>query len=206
MSPSKQTLVLATGNSGKVRELRKLFDVLPFYLTSLSDYDGIRPVEETGSTFEENATLKAVGLASQTGEIALADDSGLEVEALENRPGVLSARFAGENSGYDVKIAKLLEMIDATGDTARRARFVCTMALSDPRGRVLHVVRGACVGTIATAPRGANGFGYDPIFIPAGYELTFGELPDEVKERVSHRSRAGALIIRFLLDFYGGLT
>ena len=203
MSKSRRTLVLATGNRGKVRELTEILGEVPFYLKSLSDFAEVRPVEETGSTFEENAILKAVGFASQTGEISLADDSGLEVEALGNRPGVLSARFAGEDSGYDVKMAKLLEMIESTGDSGRRARFVCVMALSDPDGHVLHIARGVCEGTIASAPRGANGFGYDPIFIPEGYDRTFAELTDDVKSRVSHRSRAASLIIRFLLDFTG---
>jgi XTP/dITP diphosphohydrolase len=203
MTRANQTLVLATGNQGKVRELRDLFRNIPYELKSLRDFEQIRDVDETGSTFEENAILKAQGFAIQTGHFSLADDSGLEVEALGNAPGVLSARFAGSDAGYDVKIAKLLQMIDATADRTRRARFVCVMAISDPNGNVLNTSRGICNGTIARAPLGKNGFGYDPIFIPDGFGQTFGELGDDVKSRLSHRARAAELIIRYLLDFTG---
>jgi non-canonical purine NTP pyrophosphatase (RdgB/HAM1 family) len=203
MTQTNRTLVLATGNPGKVRELRELFRAVPFELKSLRDFGGIVDVAETGSTFEENAILKARGFASQTGEISLADDSGLEVESLGNAPGVLSARFAGADAGYDVKIRTLLRMIEETADHARRARFVCVMAIADPGGNVLNIARGVCSGTIAREPRGTNGFGYDPVFVPDGYDQTFGELSDEVKSQVSHRSRAAQLIIRYLLDFTG---
>jgi XTP/dITP diphosphohydrolase len=196
-----RALLLATGNPGKVRELRELLREVPFSLKSLQDFDDIRAVDESGSTFEENAVLKSKGFASQTGLISLADDSGLEVEALGNAPGVLSARFAGADAGYDIKIPTLLRMIEETGDRARRARFVCVMAIADPDGNVLNTARGVCSGTIANAPRGTNGFGYDPVFVPDGYDQTFGELSEDVKSRISHRSRAAQLIIRYLLDF-----
>jgi len=198
-------MVLATGNNGKVRELRNLLADVPLELKSLRDFAGIMDVEETGTTFEENAVLKATGFARQTSHMALADDSGLEVEALGNRPGVHSARFAGE-VGYEVKIKKLLDMLEAVGGTNRRARFVCVMAISDPAGNVLHLARGECRGSLAERPRGTGGFGYDPIFIPHGYDLTFAEMGDDVKQRISHRGRAAELIIRFLLDFTGRLT
>jgi non-canonical purine NTP pyrophosphatase (RdgB/HAM1 family) len=201
MTQTNQTLILATGNAGKLRELRELFGEIPHELRSLRDFAGIRDVEETGSTFEENALLKARGFASQTGVMSLADDSGLEVEVLGNAPGVLSARFAGRESGYDVKIAELLRKIDETGDDRRRARFVCVMAICDPEGKVINISRGVCNGTIAPSPRGDRGFGYDPIFIPDGYDRTFGELGDDVKRRISHRAQAAQLIIRYLLDF-----
>ncbi|HUR97965.1 MAG TPA: RdgB/HAM1 family non-canonical purine NTP pyrophosphatase [Pyrinomonadaceae bacterium] len=194
-------LVLATGNRGKVRELRELFGDLPLELKSLADFEGIVDVEETGSTFRDNAELKARGFALQTRQLSLADDSGLEIEALGNAPGIYSARFAGEDSGYDVKISKLLSMLDATGDTTRRARFVCVMSLADSDGRAVYSAEGICPGSIALEPRGNNGFGYDPIFIPDGFGSTFGELPDEVKKRISHRAKAAELIIRYLLDF-----
>ena len=203
MTQPNPTLVLATGNAGKVRELCELFREVPFELKSLRDFADIEDVEETGSTFEENAVLKARGFASQTGHVSLADDSGLEVEALGNAPGVWSARFAGADAGYDVKIPKLLELIDETKDEIRRARFVCVMTIADPDGNVLNTSRGVCSGTIARVPRGKNGFGYDPIFIPDGYDRTFGELNDELKSRISHRARAAQLIIRYLLDFTG---
>ena len=199
MKPQK--LLLATGNPGKIKELREMLGVLPLDLLSLRDFDCVDDVDETGSTFEENAGLKARGFALQTKVMSLADDSGLEVEALGNSPGVYSARFAGENTDYEMKIQKLLSMVDSTGDKARRARFVCVMSLADPDGKVIFTARGVCPGTIATSPRGDNGFGYDPIFIPDGFEQTFGELDDSHKRAISHRARATELIIRYLLDF-----
>lgn len=200
------SLVLATGNVGKVRELRQIFGGLPLDLKSLSDFEGIKDVAETGSTFAENAFLKASGFASQTGEFTLADDSGLEVEALGNAPGVHSARFAGADTGYDVKIGRLFSMLRDSGSGSRRARFVCAMSLADGQGGVIHTVEGECVGSIAFEARGTNGFGYDPIFIPEGYDQTFGELSDEVKRSISHRAKAADLIIRYLLDFIATLT
>lgn len=206
MSSTPASIVLATGNEGKIRELSVLLSVLPIELKSLRDFTGISDVEETGSSFEENAIIKARGFAIQTGEICLADDSGLEVESLGNEPGIRSARFAGAETGYDVKIPKLLGMMEAVGGANRRARFVCVMALADPDGEIICTARGECPGTIAEGPRGAGGFGYDPIFIPEGYGLTFGELGEDVKQNISHRARASELIIRFLLHFTGRLT
>ncbi|MEO8573982.1 MAG: RdgB/HAM1 family non-canonical purine NTP pyrophosphatase [Pyrinomonadaceae bacterium] len=201
MKPQSNILVLATGNAGKIRELRELFAPLPFDLKSLDDFEGIVDVEETASTFRGNAELKAGGFALQTHQLSLADDSGLEVEALGNAPGVYSARFAGEQSGYDVKISKLLSMLNATGDSVRRARFVCVMALADTNGKTVYSAEGVCTGSIAQARTGNNGFGYDPIFLPDGFESTFGELSDDVKKQISHRAKAAELIIRYLLDF-----
>lgn len=194
-------IVLATKNQGKVREMRRLFGNLPLDIRSLADFPGLADVDETGSTFLENAHLKAREFARQTGQLCLADDSGLEVEVLGGEPGVLSARFAGSETGYEVKNAMLLAMIDKSGDRLRRARFVCAMALANENGNVVYSVEGVCDGSIAQAPRGGNGFGYDPIFIPEGYDKTFGELDDEVKERISHRARAAREIVRYLLDF-----
>jgi XTP/dITP diphosphohydrolase len=205
MSPIS-TLVLATGNAGKARELRSIFESLHLDIKTLRDFDGISDVEETGSTFVENASLKAAGFATQTNQFALADDSGLEVEALGNAPGVHSARFAGAETGYDVKIDRLLTMIGDSGSSNRRARFVCAMALADDCGRVIHTVQAECAGRLALEPRGTNGFGYDPIFIPDDFDRTFGELGDDVKRSISHRAKAAELIIRYLLDFIAPLT
>ena len=199
--PSLKTLVLATGNAGKFRELRDIFGNVPLELKSLRDYESINDVEETGSTFVENASLKASGFAIQTGEFALADDSGLEVHALANAPGIHSARFAGVETRYDTKIERLFEMMRDSGTDDRRARFVCAMALANDRGQVIHAVQAECPGSIALEPRGTNGFGYDPIFIPDEFDQTFGELSDGVKSSISHRSKAAELIIRYLLDF-----
>jgi XTP/dITP diphosphohydrolase len=195
------SLVLATGNDGKIRELKQLFQALPIELKSLHDFPNVQDVEETGRTFRENAELKAVAFAQQTGELSLADDSGLEVEALAGAPGVYSARYAGKDTGYDVKIPKLLAMLDETGDLKRRARFVCVMAISDKQGRIVQTAEGICTGSIAHGPQGAGGFGYDPLFIPDGFEQTFAQLGDEAKQQISHRATAARLIIRYLLHF-----
>ena len=201
MLKSPVCLVLATRNAGKIREFRGLFHGLPLELKSLRDFEDMPEVEETGQTYGQNAELKARASASQTGQLSLADDSGLEIEALGNAPGVLSARFAGADAGYDDKIPKLLSMLTDSGDTERRARFVCSAALADPRGVILYTAEGVCSGTIAEDARGTGGFGYDPIFVPDGYDQTFAELPDDIKRRISHRARASELIIRYLLDF-----
>lgn len=203
MASTTNSIVLATGNPGKIRELRELLRDIPFELKSLRDFGDIKEVEETGSTFHENAVIKACGFAQQTGHVSLADDSGLEIEALAGSPGLHSARFAGAGAGYDVKNAKLLGLLDESGDTERRARFVCVMALAESSGRVIQTAEGICAGSIARSPRGNKGFGYDPIFVPDGFGQTFGELGDEVKQRISHRARATELIIRYLLHFTG---
>ena len=194
-------LLIATNNQGKVKEIAQLLDALPVKLRSLVDFNNIAEVEETGSTFTENAILKARGYAMQTGITALADDSGLEIEALNNAPGVLSARYAGANTSFGEKMQLLLSEMGTAADNNRSARFVCSMAVSNSNGVILHSVEANCSGKIAFEPRGNGGFGYDPIFEPEGFNMTFGELPDEIKREISHRARASALIMRFLLDF-----
>jgi XTP/dITP diphosphohydrolase len=198
---NEQGLLIATGNAGKVAEMTFLLRNIPFTFRGLSDFPGIVDVDETGSTYEENAVLKARGYSQQTDSIALADDSGLEIEALGNAPGVLSARYAGNETPFGEKIALLLAELAKTGDDDRKARFVCSMALADPRGRTLITSTGICEGTIALEPSGLNGFGYDPIFVPNGHRMTFGELTDQIKHEISHRARASRTIIRYLLDF-----
>ncbi|CAN5448303.1 MAG: RdgB/HAM1 family non-canonical purine NTP pyrophosphatase [Acidobacteriota bacterium] len=194
-------LLFASNNRGKVREMQRLFEGLPITFRCLPDFPSVKEVEETGLTFEENAALKARGYAGQTGLCALADDSGLEIAALGGAPGVHSSRYAGAHTGYDEKIRLLLHEIDRTGDVRRNARFVCEMALADKNGEILTTARGVCDGFIANELRGTNGFGYDPIFIPAGYDATFGELPDDIKQQISHRGHACVKIMRYLLDF-----
>lgn len=194
-------LLIATGNRGKARELRRLFADLPVELLDPNDFARISEAAETGTSFRENAALKAAGYARQTGIWALADDSGLEVEALGGAPGVYSARFGGPAAAYDTKIAALLRQIAEAGGRNRRARFVCAMALADPGGEIRLEAAGICDGTIPDAPRGTLGFGYDPVFIPEGFDRTFGELPDDIKQEISHRARASAEILRYLLDF-----
>lgn len=198
MKPHK--LLVATYNLGKLAELRSLLAGLPFELIGLSDFDNVTEVEETGLTFIDNAKLKAIGYAQQTGSFALADDSGLEVDALDGRPGVLSARYGGD-VGFDKKMQLLLgEMTDSINDS-RAARFVCAIAISGPDGKILHTTEGICQGNIANEPRGNGGFGYDPLFVPEGFEETFGELSGTVKQKISHRARAFEQIMPFLRDF-----
>jgi XTP/dITP diphosphohydrolase len=184
------TLLLATQNKGKLKELRQLLADLPLDLYSLSDFPAIEVVPETGLSFSENASLKAVGYARQTGMLALADDSGLEVEALDGAPGLLSARYAGEGASDTVRTAKLLDELSGIPAEKRSARFVSAVAIADREGEVLNVFIGTCDGRIDFAPSGSGGFGYDPVFLPSGQEQSFGQLKPEIKNQISHRARA----------------
>ena len=204
MMNDSMKLLIATGNSGKVVEIADLLADLPVRLLNLKDFPPIAEPSETGATFAENAALKAVYYAAHTGIPALADDSGLEVSALDGAPGVLSARYAGANADDDARIAKLLGALGNCGD--RRARFVCAMAIADADGTIRRRAEGFCAGAIALEKRGANGFGYDPIFIPDGFAETFGELSAETKRRISHRKRATDEIIQQLRRFYDNPT
>lgn len=195
-------IVVATRNSGKVSELEKLFSALPVQLKNLNEFSNIIEPEETGATFSENAILKAQSYALQTGFWSLADDSGLEVEALDGAPGIFSARYAGENASDREKIAKLLHELNETQNPNRAARFVCAMAVADETGKIKHLSEGVCKGKIAWHPSGTNGFGYDPIFIPDDFEQTFGELSADVKQKLSHRAQAAQHLIAFLRHFY----
>ena len=200
MPEREPILVLATHNEGKKRELKRMLEGSPIAILSLSDLGTIEDVEETGSTFDENARLKARSYSSLTGHMVLADDSGLEIEALASRPGVLSARYAGRSTSFARKMELLLAELKTVGDDDRRARFVCSMAVADPAGNIVCSSTGICEGTIAHEPRGERGFGYDPIFVPKGYDMSFGELSDNVKQEISHRSMAFKQIIPFLRD------
>lgn len=175
-------LVVATGNPGKVKEIEP-------YLAGTSWELQLKPpeleMEETGTTFRDNAAQKATQVAIATGCWAIADDSGLEVAALDNRPGIYSARYADSDQA---RIAKLLREL---GDNPnRQARFVCAIALSRPDGSIALLTEGVCPGEILTAPRGEGGFGYDPIFYVPEKGMTFSEMPLEVKQEISHRGRA----------------
>jgi XTP/dITP diphosphohydrolase len=201
-------LLVATGNAGKVRELSRLLAGLPLGLCLLSEFADVPEAAETGATFAENATLKALHYSKHCRLLTLSDDSGLAVEALGGAPGVYSARYAGAHATYAERMAKLLGELEAAGGDDRRARFVCVVALADPSAGTVRAFEGVCEGRIARAPRGAGGVGYDPIFIPDGHEQTFGELPAEVKHSVSHRARALALAVRHLRESFtkNGLT
>ncbi|MDT4954296.1 MAG: XTP/dITP diphosphohydrolase [Acidobacteriota bacterium] len=195
-------LLIATGNKGKIVELRSLLEPLSLRLRSLAEFQEIAEVAETGASFAENAILKARGYATQTQLWTLADDSGLEVAALDGAPGVYSARYGGEGLSDADRTQRLLEKLSQVGSANRHARFVCVIAIADPGGEVANVSTGICEGRIAFTPRGTNGFGYDPVFVPEGYEQSFGELTTEIKEKISHRARALSAARSFLLDHF----
>lgn len=192
-----RVLVLATFNPGKARELGELLGDVPFDVRFLADYPGAVAPEETGATYAANALLKARAAARVTGAWALADDSGLEVDALGGAPGVHSARYGGPGLDDAGRCALLLEALRDVPDGRRTARFRCVIAIVDPRGRE-SVVEGVAEGTITRAPRGTSGFGYDPLFHYPPLGQTFGELSDAEKSGVSHRARAAALARRVL--------
>lgn len=180
-------LVIATRNAHKLEEIHHIFDFQDLEVLSAFDYPDIPDVIEDGETLEENAKKKSVEIAIATGCWSLADDSGLEVDALNGAPGVYSARYAGEHCSYADNNTKLLE--ELAGNPNRTARFRTVIALSDPDGNV-QTVSGECLGVIINELRGTNGFGYDPLFIPDGCSETFAELPVDVKNRISHRANA----------------
>ena len=194
-------LLLATGNEAKVREYRQLLGELPFTLVSLAELGAASGVNEVGSTLEENARLKATFLANQSHLLALADDSGLEVDALGGEPGPLSARYAGEGASDEDRISYLLAKLEGVSRERRTARFCCVIAIAAPGGEV-DLCSGECHGLIALEPRGAGGFGYDPIFFLPELGKTMAELPPEVKNRVSHRGKAARKAIELLRRKY----
>lgn len=195
-------LVLATRNKNKLRELTSILSDLPVRVESIASFPGAPDVEETGATMAENALLKARAAARHTGLWAMADDSGLEVDALDGRPGVYSARFAGPGATDADNNAKLLRLLEGVPDPRRTARFRCAIALVSPDGDE-YVDEGVCEGVVAREPRGQGGFGYDPLFIVPEYGRTFAELPPEVKDRISHRARALAAAKRRLARLLG---
>ncbi|GIW45208.1 MAG: non-canonical purine NTP pyrophosphatase [Candidatus Binatia bacterium] len=193
-------LVLATANPGKVKELRELLAPAGVECISLEGLHGVPVVEETGRTYEENAALKARAIAAWAGLAALADDSGLEVDALEGAPGVDSAYYAGRPADDAANVAKLLRALEGVPPERRQARFRCVLVVVRPDGKVL-ASEGICEGRIALAPRGQQGFGYDPIFIPEGSDKTFAELGPEFKRHYSHRARAARKLRERLRNF-----
>lgn len=184
------TMLLGTRNPGKVREIENILADSGWSFSSLQAFPNVDIPAETGGTYTENAILKARFYALATGMCALADDSGLEVEALAGAPGVVSARYAGANASDADRRTLLLCELAKIPNLNRRARFVAVVAISDANGSVLNVSEGICEGTIISSPRGHGGFGYDPLFVPDGHNQTFAELPEDVKNRISHRARA----------------
>jgi XTP/dITP diphosphohydrolase len=187
----RKTLCLATRNAHKVAEMAEV--LAPFWtVKSSADYPELEEIEETGSTFLENATLKAQMTSASTPDYVLADDSGLECDALDGAPGVFSARYGGIPSSTEKNNAKLLEelkRVRAETPQQRAARYRCVLALAKD-GQVIQTFDGVCEGTIATTAKGTGGFGYDPLFIPQGYARTFGQLGAKTKANLSHRALA----------------
>ncbi|MFT5123941.1 MAG: XTP/dITP diphosphohydrolase [Candidatus Omnitrophota bacterium] len=180
-------ILVATGNTHKLEEIRGILQIPSWELVGLDQLQDPPEVDEDGDTFEANAAKKARELALFSGMWTLADDSGLEVDALDGAPGVFSARFGGVHGDNAANNARLLKELE--GSPNRQARFRCVLALASPQGEI-RCVSGAVAGTIAQALSGTHGFGYDPLFIPTGYEKTFAELPASVKARISHRAEA----------------
>lgn len=182
------TIVLASRNKHKIKELRETLSPLGIELKSTYDFPNLEEVEEDADTLEGNALKKARYVHEQTGFPALSDDTGLEVDALNGRPGVFSARYAGENASDQENVDKLLDELAGLPMERRGAQFRTVAALVTDEG--FHTFEGVCRGTIRTKERGNGGFGYDPVFIPAGYKKTFAELDPEIKNEISHRGKA----------------
>jgi non-canonical purine NTP pyrophosphatase (RdgB/HAM1 family) len=194
-----RTLVIATHNQGKAIEIQELLGDIPWQLKSLQDFKNVGVATEDEETYAGNAIAKAGYYAAMTGEWVLADDSGLEVTALGGAPGILSARYAGENASDAQRRELLLSELQKQSLVDRTARFVCATAIAHPDDKIVSLCEGICEGSISRHPRGDSGFGYDPIFIPNGYEQTFGELAEEIKNQISHRAKALFQTKEFLL-------
>jgi XTP/dITP diphosphohydrolase len=192
-------LVLATRNRGKVRELEALLADLPVRVRTLDDYPDVPVLPEVGRTFAENATGKAAAVARATGQVALADDSGLEVDALGGAPGVDSATFLGPHATDDDRNRWVLARLRGLAEGLRTARYRAAIAVAAPDGTV-RIFEGTCEGRIADAPRGHGGFGYDPIFVVPAYGRTMAELPPDLKNRISHRAKALAAARAYLAE------
>jgi XTP/dITP diphosphohydrolase len=182
-------LVLATRNPGKIREIAAIYSHLELAWLPLPDLHEIGTIPEEGATYAENAMAKARTASVESGLPALADDSGVEIDALGGSPGIHSARFLGPSATDAERNARILHLLEEVPDPRRTARYVAAVAVALP-DRAVHVFEGACEGSIARSPRGTAGFGYDPIFVPRGESRTMAEIPVEVKNRISHRARA----------------
>ena len=182
-------IIFATGNQDKMREIHEILADMDVEVVSMKEAGIHADIVENGSTFEENAVIKAKTICELTGEITLADDSGLEIDYLDKAPGIYSARFAGEDTSYDIKNRILLDRLEGVPDEERRARFVCAVAAVFPDGTV-KVVRETIEGQIAHEIVGENGFGYDPIFYVPEYGCTTAEMTPELKNELSHRGKA----------------
>ncbi|MCJ7426783.1 MAG: XTP/dITP diphosphatase [Dehalococcoidales bacterium] len=194
-------LLLATNNKGKAREYKSLLQGIPFELVTPAEVGISTEVVEVGRSFEENARLKATTRAAESRLLALADDSGLEVDALGGEPGTLSARYAGEGASDRDRVSYLLTKLEGVPREKRTARFRCVIAIATPEGEV-ELCSGECEGIIAFEPRGDRGFGYDPIFYLPELKKTMAELSPELKNKVSHRGRAAEKASQLLKEKY----
>lgn len=182
-------IIFATGNEGKMKEVRMILEDLGLPVLSLKDAGIAADVEENGTTFEENAQIKAKAIMELTGALVLADDSGLEVDALNKEPGIYSARYMGHDTSYHIKNQNIIDRLEGKVGEERSARFVCAIAAAFPDGRVL-TTRGTMEGQIGYEEKGENGFGYDPIFYLPEYQCYSAELSLEEKNKLSHRGKA----------------
>lgn len=195
-----EEIVVATANPGKLREIKDALQGMAIEIVSLMDLPPMPPLEEDGKSFQENALKKARVVAERTGRLTIADDSGLEVDCLQGKPGVRSARFAGERATDAENNRKLLQLLQGVPSSQRGATFCCVIAVVTPQGKEKWV-EGLCRGVIGDTERGREGFGYDPLFLLPEFGKTLAELPLEVKNKVSHRGRALAALQEALGDF-----
>ncbi len=196
-----KNFVVASKNKGKLKEIKEILKDFPFNVLSMKEVGINFDIEENGTTFTENALIKAREISSLTGEIVMADDSGLEVEFLNGAPGIYSSRFAGEGATDKARVERLLHIMDGVPFEKRKARFVCAIAVVFPNGDEI-TVSGDCEGYINEKPVGENGFGYDPIFFMPEYNITTAEMDPEEKHRISHRGKALRAMIKELEKEY----
>lgn len=196
-------IIFATGNEGKMREIRMIMEDLGLEILSMKEAGLWAEVDENGTTFEENAVIKAKGIAAICQDIVLADDSGLEIDALNKEPGVYSARYMGEDTSYRIKNQNLIDRLEGVPEEERTARFVCAIAAVLPDGSVLET-KAAMEGRIGYEERGENGFGYDPIFMLPEYGKSTAEIDPEEKNKLSHRGKALRLMKEKLKEVLQG--
>ena len=192
-------MIFATTNQGKVREIKAILGDIGEDILSLKEAGITADIVEDGTTFEENAIIKAKAIMELTGQIVLADDSGLEVDAMNKEPGIYSARFMGEDTPYEEKNRAIIERLEGVEGDARSARFVCVIAAAFPDGEVI-TTRGTIEGVIAKEPAGTNGFGYDPIVYVPEYGMTTGQMEPEQKNAISHRGKALMVMKKILKE------
>lgn len=192
-------MIFATGNQGKIKEIKAILGDIGEEIISMKEAGIDMDIVEDGKTFEENAIIKAKAVMERTGQLVLADDSGLEVDALGGEPGIYSARYMGEDTSYEIKNRNIIERLEGVEGDARSARFVCVIAAAFPDGETV-TTRGTIEGVIAKEPAGENGFGYDPIVYVPEYNMTTGQMEPEAKNAISHRGKALCAMKKILED------